>query len=334
MSLHNHANLFAEELHKLLEDPVTQDGDTFVSTVNDDSVMGQLLTIVGSTNYDRTEASLEAISDRQDVPSADAVTNLHERDVVGNKTDTNAGDSIYANLLVPTADAATNISGADVIGNKTDTNAGDSIYANLLVPVTNTVANVIVSEVVGSKLDTNAGDSLYALEQVPTADVVTNVTVRDVVGNKADIASEAVGASVIALLRRLVETGVEEVTTTDGEATAVNITSELTVLTIAIGAASQQTIHALFIDIGDTAGAGANAVSANAKVFVKMYADINGTEVEVYDEEFRKDRDPDGLWLVTGQLAVASDLRVTMESNDAGDIAVDLPFTHIVEELT
>jgi hypothetical protein len=55
------------------------------------------------------------------VPAADAVTNTLERDVIGNKTDTNAGTSLLARQLVQTADAVTNTNSRDVVGNKTST---------------------------------------------------------------------------------------------------------------------------------------------------------------------------------------------------------------------
>lgn len=73
-----------------------------------------------SETYDSTSDSLEASRDAIRVPTADAAANTNEADVIGNKTDTNAGNSIFAKQLIPTADVGTNISSRDVIGNKSD----------------------------------------------------------------------------------------------------------------------------------------------------------------------------------------------------------------------
>ena len=54
------------------------------------------------------------------VTPADSANNNNMSDVVGNKTDTTDGDSIYANLLVPAADTADNVYMSDVVGNRTD----------------------------------------------------------------------------------------------------------------------------------------------------------------------------------------------------------------------
>jgi len=55
------------------------------------------------------------------VPAADAVINRTPADVIGNKTDTNAGNSLVARTVVPAADAVSNALLRDVIGNKTST---------------------------------------------------------------------------------------------------------------------------------------------------------------------------------------------------------------------
>jgi len=69
---------------------------------------------------------------------------------------------------VPAIDSASNDTGLDVIGNKDDTAAGDSLAARLVVPATNSVDNDYISDVVGSKLDRayTGGNSIYALQHV------------------------------------------------------------------------------------------------------------------------------------------------------------------------
>jgi hypothetical protein len=72
------------------------------------------------------------------VPAQDSADNVVVRDVVGNKTDTVAGDSLISlakqllvRLLLPAQDSAANVTPADVIGNKLDASysGGDSVYA-------------------------------------------------------------------------------------------------------------------------------------------------------------------------------------------------------------
>lgn len=66
-------------------------------------------------------AEIATILADMNVPGADAATNTLMRDVIGNKTDTNAGTSLLARLLVQAADNAANTNVRDVMGNKSDT---------------------------------------------------------------------------------------------------------------------------------------------------------------------------------------------------------------------
>jgi hypothetical protein len=74
----------------------------------------------------------------QIVPIADSPDNVVMRDVVGNKTDTVAGNSVVslvkivdANQDVPGLNSADNLLMRDVVGNKTDTVAGNSVISLL-----------------------------------------------------------------------------------------------------------------------------------------------------------------------------------------------------------
>lgn len=125
-------------------------------------------------------ASVSDITTNISVPTADAVSNTYERDVVGNKSDTVAGNSIVAlikqiiaKLVKPTADVADDATVADVIGIKADTVSGTSlvslskqVLANMItyksVPTKNTTDNVDIADVIGNKTDTEDGDSLYS----------------------------------------------------------------------------------------------------------------------------------------------------------------------------
>ena len=90
---------------------------------------------------------------------------------------------------------------------------------DLGVPPVDSAANVNVMDAVGNKGDTVAGNSLVSLARlllanvaiidgfhdVPVANSVANALIRDVLGNKSDAASDAATASVIALLREILE---------------------------------------------------------------------------------------------------------------------------------
>jgi len=163
------------------------------------------------------------------VPGVDSAGNTYTSEVVGNKSDTAAGDSLMAylkliesqcaTLVVPAINSVVNALMRDVIGNKDDTIAGTSLMAYLkliesqcLVPDADSAANALVCDVVGNKNDTVAGTSLMAYAKliesqcltlaVPAANAITNISMRDVVGNKLDAASDTAGtASLVALLR-------------------------------------------------------------------------------------------------------------------------------------
>lgn len=81
-------------------------------------------------------AALVIIDEFQDVPGADSAANAQTNEVIGNKSDTVAGNSIIAlckqviaALLFPTQDLATDATIAQVVGKKSDTVAGTSIVA-------------------------------------------------------------------------------------------------------------------------------------------------------------------------------------------------------------
>lgn len=158
------------------------------------------------------------------IPPQNSAFNHLIQDVIGNKTDTVAGNSLYARLLqaiagigaiaapaVPAPDAAANVTPWDVIGQKGDSVAGDSLYAGILqtlarlvLPGADGVGNVTPADVIGQKGDSVAGDSLYALLLqaqarlvLPGADAAANVTPADVIGQKGD---SVAGDSIYALL--------------------------------------------------------------------------------------------------------------------------------------
>ena len=201
------------------------------------------------------------------VPLADAADNDTPADVLGNKTDTEAGDSVYANLIRPLTDSVDNVHAADVIGSKDDTVGGDSLVALVKiadaaidvvdayhdVPAADVADNAVMSDVLGNKTDTEAGDSVYANLIRPLADSADNVHMADVVGSKDDAAAETADVvSVIGLARALVaKSNGGRVTTYPAAAAGTALTA---------GAANT---HGAYGDVSGALAAASRVVSLN-----------------------------------------------------------------------
>jgi hypothetical protein len=119
-----------------------------------------------ATELTDIDNALATVDGFQDVPAQDAVANLQMRDVIGNKTDTIAGDSLVA--LTKVIDA-----NVDAVKTKTDNlpadtsselNDIDSALSTIDgfhdVPAQDSAANSQMRDVIGNKTDTPAGDSI------------------------------------------------------------------------------------------------------------------------------------------------------------------------------
>lgn len=141
------------------------------------------------------------------VPAADSVNNNQPEDVIGNKTDTNSGNSIMASQKVQAADNAANVLSRDVIGNKTDTVSSGSLQGLNRVQTADNAANTNMRDVVGNKADTasttiNGTTSIMRYLKgimgwflVPGADSAADTVERDVVGDKTDTASTTINGT-------------------------------------------------------------------------------------------------------------------------------------------
>ena len=106
-------------------------------------------------------------------------------------------------------------------------------------------------------------------------------------------------------------------TATSGE-TGANI--------VTIGANdSKKKLHSLLLNI--------SAFQSGAKVTVKLFMQINGTERKVYEQEFKQGNDPDGLWIVNGTVSIHEGLRVEAESNKAADDGVAMDYDYMLEAM-
>jgi len=93
---------------------------------------------------------------------------------------------------------------------------------------------------------------------------------------------------------------------------------------VTIGASgTRNKLHSLLLNISD--------FQAGAKVTVKLFMQINGTERKVYEQEFKQGNDPDGLWIVNGTVGIHEVLRVEAESNKAADDGVSMDYDYLLE---
>ena len=68
-------------------------------------------------------------------------------------------------------------------------------------------------------------------------------------------------------------------------------------------------VHSLILDITGLAGT----------ITIRLYTGVNGVERQVYSETFTVAADGPGLWIVNGTLGIHQVLRVTAQSDNAGD---------------
>ena len=88
---------------------------------------------------------------------------------------------------------------------------------------------------------------------------------------------------------------------------------------------TRKKLHSLLINI--------SSLQAGAKVTVKLFMQVNGTERKVYQEEFTQGTDPDGLWIINGTVGIHEALRVELQSNKAADNGVALDYDYMLEEM-
>lgn len=60
-------------------------------------------------------------------------------------------------------------------------------------------------------------------------------------------------------------------------------------------------------------------LTAAASITIRMYHDVNGTERNFYSQSFTVGTDPDSIPVIDGTIKENSDLRVEVQSNNAGD---------------
>ena len=95
---------------------------------------------------------------------------------------------------------------------------------------------------------------------------------------------------------------------------------------VSIGANdTKNKLHSLVLNI--------SALTATATITIRMYMQVNGVERKVYDQDFVKDTDPDGLWVVNGTVGIHEVLRVTAQSDNAGDDGKAIDYDYMLEAM-
>ena len=107
-----------------------------------------------------------------------------------------------------------------------------------------------------------------------------------------------------------------------GTATSGQVGADL----VTIGANdTRKKLHSLLVSIG--------SVGAGAKITIRLYMQINGTERKVYQEEFTQGVDPNGLWIVNGSVGIHEVLRVEAMSSKAGDNGAAIEYDYMLEAM-
>ncbi|MFC1965775.1 hypothetical protein ACFLWI_02355 [Chloroflexota bacterium] len=107
-----------------------------------------------------------------------------------------------------------------------------------------------------------------------------------------------------------------------GTATSGQVGADL----VTIGANdTRKKLHSLLVSIG--------SVGAGAKITIRLYMQINGTERKVYQEEFTQGVAPNGLWIVNGSVGIHEVLRVEAMSSKAGDNGAAIEYDYMLEAM-
>ncbi|MFC2017582.1 hypothetical protein ACFLUD_04135 [Chloroflexota bacterium] len=84
-------------------------------------------------------------------------------------------------------------------------------------------------------------------------------------------------------------------------------------------------LHSLLINI--------SSVQAGAKITIRLYMQVNGTERKIYQEEFTQGTDPNGLWIINGTVGIHEVLRVEATSSKAADNGAAIEYDYMLEAM-
>ena len=109
----------------------------------------------------------------------------------------------------------------------------------------------------------------------------------------------------------------------EGSTTADWQLSETDVVSIGT-VGTRNKIHDLTLSIHNLVG---------SQITVRLYKAVNGTEQEVYEQNFDAATDPPGLPVINGSWAMHGILRVTLQSNDAADNGKTVDYDYMLEAI-
>lgn len=82
-------------------------------------------------------------------------------------------------------------------------------------------------------------------------------------------------------------------------------------------------VHSLLLSIDE--------ITAASTITIRMYMQVNGAERKVYDQDFVKGTDPDGLWIIDGTVGIHEALRVTAQSDAVADDGKNIDYDYMLE---
>ena len=163
-------------------------------------------------------------------------------------------------------------------------------------------------------------------QNVPVPDVPDNTLMRDVIGNKADapvIVPNDV-SSEVSYLKGILNTlqSVVSPQVMVGSTTADWETAEADVVSIG-GNDIKTQIGSCLINISQ--------LTVGAAVMLRMYSQINGVETQFYESTFIVGTDLPGIPIFSGPIQVHEVVRITAESDTAGDNGRAIDWDYMIE---
>jgi len=78
---------------------------------------------------------------------------------------------------------------------------------------------------------------------------------------------------------------------------------------------------------------GTTPVTGGATITVKFYLKVNGTYVKLAERTYVKGTDPDGITIADSLFGATGSIKVTAQSDNAGDTATTVPYQYVTEDM-
>ncbi|MFC1869807.1 hypothetical protein ACFLYE_00880 [Chloroflexota bacterium] len=196
----------------------------------------------------------------------------------------------------------------------------DAVEAKLDDGTTGLVALKVLIDALGGEL----GNGTYGLAALKALIDAIEVKLDDGTSGLAALKAllDIVGAKLDKLAGETPASGSVTGNWNSGTATSGETGADL----ITIGSNNtRKKLHSLLINI--------SSLQVVAKVTVKLFMQVNGTERKVYQEEFTKGTEPDGLWIVNGTVGIHEVLRVEVTSSKTADNGAAIGYDYMLEAM-